>query len=102
PIGKKLIRSRDVVFMENQTIEDIDKVKKTTPKKNISLSNVDPIRLHVHNLEIIGGDVQNGEPRDYVDDQQLGEEVNITTDNDEENDISQDENLGEAPKSSQV
>ncbi|MCI98198.1 hypothetical protein A2U01_0119501, partial [Trifolium medium] len=58
--------------MEDQTIEDIDKVEKTTPKKYISLSNVDPIRLSVHNLESIGGDVQNGEPHDYVDDQQLG------------------------------
>ncbi|MCI74986.1 hypothetical protein A2U01_0096252, partial [Trifolium medium] len=59
--------------MEDRTIEDIDKVEKTTPKKYISLSNVDPIRLPVHNLDTSGGDVQNGEPHDYVDDQQLGE-----------------------------
>ncbi|PNX65828.1 hypothetical protein L195_g062791, partial [Trifolium pratense] len=54
------------------------------------------------NLDTIGGDVQNGEPHDYVDDQELGEEVYIPADNDEENDMSQDENLGEAPESSQV
>ncbi|CAJ2645756.1 unnamed protein product [Trifolium pratense] len=102
PIGNKLIRSRDVVFMEDQIIEDIDKVEKTTPEKDVSLSNIDPVRLPVHNLDTIGGDVQNGEPHDYVDDQQLGEEVYILADNDEENDMSQDENLGEAPESSQV
>src|SRR6266487_4225588 len=102
PIGKKLIRSRDVVFMEDQTIEDTDKVENTTPKKDVSLSNIDPVRSPVHNLDTIGGDVQNGEPHEYVDDQQLGEEVYIPADNDEENDMSQDENLGEAPKSSQV
>ncbi|MCI63409.1 hypothetical protein A2U01_0084666, partial [Trifolium medium] len=60
--------------MKDQTIEDIDKVEKTTPKKDISLSNVDPVRLPVNNLDTIGGDVQNNEPHDYVDDQQLGEE----------------------------
>ncbi|GAU22987.1 hypothetical protein TSUD_98150 [Trifolium subterraneum] len=81
--------------MEDQTIEDIDKVEKTTPKKDVSLSNIDPVRLSVHNLDTIGGDVQNGEPHEYVDDQQLGEEVYIPADNDEENDMSQDENLGE-------
>ncbi|CAJ2658024.1 unnamed protein product [Trifolium pratense] len=88
--------------MTDQTIEDIDKVEKTTPEKDVSLSNIDPVRLPVHNLDTIGGDVQNGEPHDYVDDQQLGEEVYIPADNDEENDMSQDENLGEAPESSQV
>ena len=39
----------------------------------------------------------------YVDDQQLGDEVNIpTNDGEGESDMSQDENLGEAPESSQV
>jgi hypothetical protein len=83
--------------MEDQTIEDIDKVEKTTPKKDISLSNVDPVRLPVHNLDTTGGEVQNDEPHDYVDNQQLGEEINIPADNDKENDMSRDENLGEAP-----
>ncbi|GAU50368.1 hypothetical protein TSUD_284660 [Trifolium subterraneum] len=102
PLGKKLIRSRDVVFMKDQTIEDIDKMEKTTRKKDVTLSNIDSVRLPVHNLDTIGGDVQNGEPHEYVDDQQIGEEVNIPADNDEENDMSHDNNLGEAPESSQV
>ncbi|MCI77722.1 hypothetical protein A2U01_0098992, partial [Trifolium medium] len=66
------------------------------------MSNVDPVRLPVHNLDTIGGDAQNGELHDYVDDQQLGDDVNIPANNDEENDMSQDGNLGEAPESSQV
>jgi len=34
PAKKKLFRSRDVKFMEDQTIEDIDKVEKSTPKED--------------------------------------------------------------------
>ncbi|RDX86500.1 hypothetical protein CR513_32156, partial [Mucuna pruriens] len=43
PIEKKLVRSRDVQFMEDQTIEGIDKVKKSTPKKDNSLSEINPV-----------------------------------------------------------
>jgi hypothetical protein len=57
PLGNKLTRSRDVVFMEDQIIEDIDKVEKTTPKKDISLSNVDPVRLPVRILDTTGVDI---------------------------------------------
>lgn len=103
PVGKKLIQSRDVVFMEGQTIEDIDKVEKDTHKKNINLFNVDPVQLPSHNLDAIGDDDRNGEPYDYVEDQQLGDEVNIPINNGErKSDISKDENLGQAPESSQV
>ena len=55
--------------MEDQNIEDIDKVEKTTPKKDISLSNVDPVRLPNNNLDVIEGDDHNGNPYDYVDGQ---------------------------------
>lgn len=54
--------------MEDQTIEDIDKVEKATPKKDIILYNVDPFQLPSHNLDVIGGDDYNGVPYDYVDD----------------------------------
>lgn len=67
------------------------------------MSNAYPVWLPSHNLDVIGGDDQNDEPYDYVDDQQLGVEVNIpTNDGEEESDMSRDETLGEAPKSSQV
>ncbi|KAH0645933.1 hypothetical protein KY284_033817 [Solanum tuberosum] len=46
PIDKKLIRSRDAVFFEDQTIEDIDKVEK--PDFQIDESLVD-----VHAVPII-------------------------------------------------
>lgn len=36
PIGKRLIRSHDVVFMKDQTIEDIDKMEKTTNLRKIT------------------------------------------------------------------
>lgn len=64
-------------------IEDINKVEKATPKKDISLSYVDPVRLPSHNVDVIGGDDHNGKPYDYVDDQQLRDEVNILTNDDE-------------------
>lgn len=36
PIGKNLMKSHYVVFMEDQNIKDIGKVEKNTPKKDIS------------------------------------------------------------------
>lgn len=42
-IGKKAIRSHNMKFMEDQTIEEIYKVDKTTPEKDNSLSDVDPV-----------------------------------------------------------
>ena len=43
PVERKSIRSRDVKFMEDQTIEDIDKIEKTRSKIDNRLSNVDPV-----------------------------------------------------------
>ncbi|RDY02489.1 hypothetical protein CR513_14047, partial [Mucuna pruriens] len=42
-VEKKLVKSHDVQFMEDQTIEDIDKIKKTTPEKDNSLFEIDPV-----------------------------------------------------------
>ncbi|RDX93794.1 hypothetical protein CR513_23897, partial [Mucuna pruriens] len=65
PVEKKLFRSCDVQFMEDQTIEDIDK---------------------------------NSEQHNYVGDQQLGDGFDIPLDDndEEEQEMSQDENLGDA------
>ena len=43
PIEKKLVRSCDIIFMENQTIEDIDKSEK------VESSNFDGM---VHHYEV--------------------------------------------------
>lgn len=84
--------------MEDQTIEYIDKVEKVTPKKDIILSSVDPARIPSRSLDDIDDDDHNGEPYDYVDDQQIGDEVNIiTNDGERESDMSKYENLSEAP-----
>lgn len=56
------------MFMGDQTIEDIDKVNNTTLTKDISLCNIYLVRLLVHNLDTIGGNDQNGELHNYVDD----------------------------------
>ncbi|RDX66523.1 hypothetical protein CR513_54698, partial [Mucuna pruriens] len=66
-VEKKPFRSRDVKFMENQTIEDINK---------------------------------NDEQYNYVGDLQLVDGFDIPFDDDaeEEQEMSQDENLGDAPK----
>ncbi|RDX78423.1 hypothetical protein CR513_41306, partial [Mucuna pruriens] len=84
PVEKKLVKSRDVQFMKDQTIEDIGKVKKTTPEKDNSLSEVD----------------QNGEQHNYVGDQQLEDDFDFPPDDDaeEEQEMSQDENPGDASK----
>ncbi|WVZ04644.1 hypothetical protein V8G54_017990 [Vigna mungo] len=57
-VEKKVVRSRDVQFMDDQTIEDIDKVKKSTPKKDGNVIDVDPIRY---------GDTDNQQVRDGLD-----------------------------------
>ncbi|RDX71970.1 hypothetical protein CR513_48611, partial [Mucuna pruriens] len=100
PVKKKLVRSRDVQFMEDQTIKDIDKVKKSTPDKDNSLSEIDPVRMPVHDLDTADNNVQNGEQHNYVGDQQLGDGFDIPLDDDveEEQEMSQDENLGDAPE----
>ena len=45
PIDKKLIRSRDVVLFEDQTIEDIDNTEKLVSHTDESLVDVDPIPI---------------------------------------------------------
>ncbi|KAL9254956.1 Retrovirus-related Pol polyprotein from transposon TNT 1-94-like protein [Drosera capensis] len=49
PIEKTVVRSHNVVFMEDQTIDDIDKLEKTTPMKNNDRTDVSLVRLPVHN-----------------------------------------------------
>ncbi|RDX98381.1 hypothetical protein CR513_18707, partial [Mucuna pruriens] len=97
-VEKKLVKSCDVQFMEDQTIEDIDKVKKTTLEKDNSLSEIDPVWMLVHDLDTADNNVQNGEQHNYVGDQQLGDDFDIPLDDDaeEEQEMSQDENPGDA------
>ena len=45
PIDKKLIRSRDVAFFEDQTIEHIDKTEQLDSHADESLVDVDPIPI---------------------------------------------------------
>jgi len=47
PVEKKLVRSRDVVFFEDQTIEDLDKSEKVDSQSNESLVDVDPVPLTI-------------------------------------------------------
>ncbi|RDX72833.1 hypothetical protein CR513_47628, partial [Mucuna pruriens] len=93
PVDKNLVRSHDVQFMEDQTIEDIDKVKKSTLEKDKILYEIDPVWMLVHDMDTVDNNVQNG-------DQQLGDGFDVPLDDDaeEKQDMSQDENLGDAPK----
>ena len=45
PIAKKLVRSRDVIFVEDQTIEDIDKVEKSSSSIDDNLIDLDPVPM---------------------------------------------------------
>ncbi len=42
PVEKKLVRSRDVVFMEDQIIGDIEKTEKVVPQCSDDLIDLDP------------------------------------------------------------
>ena len=95
PIEKKLVRIRDVKFMEDQTIEDIDKMEKSTPKEDNGVADFEPVQPPIQNLNT---DVQND-----VGDQQPAYEVDVPVDDDEEEyDMSQDENLSDATEPPQV
>ena len=53
---KKIIRSGDVVFFEDQTIEDLDQVKKPKPfsKEHIDLGLVSPNSMgHNEHMEVV-------------------------------------------------
>ena len=56
PATKKIIRSRDVVFFEDQTIEDLDQVKKPKPfsEEQVDLSLVSPNSMgHNEHMEVV-------------------------------------------------
>ncbi|RDX78938.1 hypothetical protein CR513_40715, partial [Mucuna pruriens] len=99
-VENKLVRICNVQFIKDQTIEDIDKVKNTILDKDNSLSKIDPVQMLVHDLDIVDNNFQNGEQHDYVGDQQLGDVFYVPLDDDaeEEQEMSQDENLGDAPE----
>jgi len=103
PVEKKAVRSRDVKFMEDQTIEDIDKIENTTSEIDNRLSKVDLVRMPLHDLDTIENNVQNDEQHDDVDDQQLGDDFDVPIDDvEEEHETSQDEDPGDAPEPPQV
>lgn len=103
PVEKKAVRSRDVKFMEDQTIEDIDKMEKTTPEIDNGLSDVDPVRMPTHDLDTAENNVQNDEQHGDVGDQQLGDDFDVPNDDaEEEHEMSQDEDLGDAPEPPQA
>ncbi|RDX83249.1 hypothetical protein CR513_35856, partial [Mucuna pruriens] len=97
PVEKKLVRSCDVQFIEEQTIEDIDKVKKSTLEKDNNLSEIDLVQMPIHDLDTGDNNVQSGEQHNYGD-QQLGDDFDVLLNDDaeEEQEMSQDENLGDA------
>ena len=89
PIEKKLVRSCDVKFMEDQTIEDIDKVEKSIRKEDNGVADFEPVQPPIQNLNT---DVWND-----AGVQQPEDEVDVPDDDDEEeHNMSQDENLGDA------
>ena len=46
PIDKKIIRSRDVIFLEDQTIEDFDKSKKFKVSNEVFVDPISPPAVH--------------------------------------------------------
>ena len=74
PVEKKPVRSGDMKFMEDQTIEDIDKVEKSTPKEDNGVVDFKPVQSLIQNLNT---DVQND-----VGVQQPGDKVDVPVDDD--------------------
>ena len=60
PVDKKLVRSRDVVFFEDQTIEDIYKAERVDSQRSESLVDPDPVRETIA-PDDVEGHLQNDE-----------------------------------------
>ena len=59
PIEKKLVRSRDIIFMENQTIEDIDKAEKVESSSFDGIVHHDEVP-HTSVHDVVGLDNHGG------------------------------------------
>ncbi|KAL6977755.1 hypothetical protein U1Q18_052729 [Sarracenia purpurea var. burkii] len=89
PINRKLIRSRDVIFMENHTIDDIDKAEKGVPTpENEEMVDVDPVPIVLIPMaandvpiENQGMDLHVDNPNDFID---VDSSVETNVDNDAE------------------
>ena len=99
PVEKKLVRSCDVQFMKDQTIEDINKVERTTPGKDSNVTDGNPMRLPSYNLENVEKEAQYDQQHGDVDDQQVGSGVEVPTDHAQE---AHDDDLGDIPEPPQV
>ena len=82
-IQKKLIRSRDAVFVEDQTIEDIEKAQKDVPESNGSLKDLDLIPPTMVPKEV-GDEIQDDQPETGDHDAPIeAEPENVNDDNDD-------------------
>ncbi|KAF7130883.1 hypothetical protein RHSIM_Rhsim10G0164600 [Rhododendron simsii] len=88
-VDRKLVRSNDVVFFEDQTIEDLDKNEKPTPSHEYPV-NLDPIPPPIVHDDY-GGDVQND---DDVEETPAAEET--------EQEVQQEQVLSEPPEEEQL
>ena len=50
PAKKKLVRIHDVVFMEDQTIQDVDKIENTAHQYSDDLIDLDHVQME-HNAQ---------------------------------------------------
>ncbi|KAG8479560.1 hypothetical protein CXB51_029173 [Gossypium anomalum] len=66
PVQKKLVRSRDVVFIEDQTIDDIDKTEKVDSQDSGDLIDVNPVPLD-SSPDLIQDDVHGDVSDDHQD-----------------------------------
>ena len=98
-VEKQFVRSCDVQFKEDQTIEDINKAEKTTSKKDSNLTDGNQMRLPAHNLKNVETEAQDDEQHGDVDDQQVGGGVEVSIDDSQEE---HDDDLGDILESSQA
>nr|GEV77481.1 retrovirus-related Pol polyprotein from transposon TNT 1-94 [Tanacetum cinerariifolium] len=79
PVQKKLVRSRDVVFEEDQTLKDVENAERETiPYHNDDLIDLDPVPPK-HFDSQFGDDIQNDEEHG-VDDDDAQEQLNLDED----------------------
>ncbi|CAL1403471.1 unnamed protein product [Linum trigynum] len=71
PIARKIVRSRDVIFLEDETSEDVERVekKKNTAVGPLNLEPISPSQMHENVEEVV-----HDEPQGALDQEVQGEE----------------------------
>ncbi|CAL1407753.1 unnamed protein product [Linum trigynum] len=79
PIARKIIRSRDVIFLEDETSEDVERVekKKNTAAGPVNLEPISPSQMHENVEEVVHDEPQGALDQEVQGEEQLEQEEQV-------------------------